>query len=139
MLVGDERVYEIRKKIHHIRRIWKEKRNTRVEDGDEIIKDLQNLLDTRETVIAKVIQWKEEAQEGVTNPKPGDDPEYCLGRMRMAEDIENLIRNPKESIPTPQPNLKADNPTSRNPKEAIPIPQPNPEAHNSPGHRHARP
>lgn len=104
-----------------------------------LIQWLLDEYDTREAVIATVIQWKEEAQEGVTNPKPGDDPEYCLGRMRMAEEIKALLRNPKEAIPTPQPNLKADNPTSRNPKEAIPIPQPNPKAHNSPGYRHARP
>ena len=61
-MLSNEEVWEIRKRIHHIRRIWKEKGNTRVEDGDTIVKDFEKLLVDREERIA-TLDDKSEPEE----------------------------------------------------------------------------
>lgn len=98
---------------HQETKYWLDKKGASYLDP---IHRLREYVDTREVVIAKVEDRLAVAKKEQARHTEGSLPYYWEGVViAELEVVLTFIRNPKEAIPTPQPNPNADNPSSRKP------------------------
>lgn len=105
MPVSDEEVQEIKNKIDRLKGIWGITENAQIDDGSNVIRDLENLLDDRaeriqkeQAVIAGIEEIKQKAISFNTDPYDQVRMAKYRGIEKICDIILKLFDNPSQQM-----------------------------------------